>query len=575
MLKAVPQTANARSVRVNALCLALQVLAVPVSAARVHFDQSAKIIDRFDFVEVTIRVSHPPAGNPFLDAEVNGEFGREGGAPNVQVDGFCDSDDGSLFRIRFMPTQAGKYTYSVTYKRSGDEWDHLGSFTARAGKRNGIVRMDKEHPTHLIWEGTGEHFFYNSTTAYWLLGWQDEAVIRETIDRLARLKVTRIRTALSGRTTSGMRWKEPMVASDDDFQFRLEPWPAARPLDIQNPGYDVTRFNVEHFRKAERMLAHARKHDLNVSLIFALDVADKGVDPFGGKASTGNVDEQRYYRYCVARFAAFANVWWDLINEWNLCRTEAWVNKMGVLMKRWDPYDHLTSVHGTGTFPFGDQPWVDYIMFQSWDEHGAYDFMLRARQAQAASGRPLPIINEEYGYEDHYPYPWGEKRVWPARIAETRARLAWEITMAGGYQTTGERANIAKMGGWITGRGNKEMKMLDGYARLRSFFERFAWWKLEPHPELVTGESKALPVLENGKATAAYCLAEPGRRYVIYLRQGGTATVQLAPGRYVVRRFNPRTGKYQKMPAAFESSWSNLPLPDTDPWVFLIERKPS
>ena len=201
--------------------------------------------------------------------------------------------------------------------------------------------------------------------------------------------------------------------------------------------------------------------------------------------------------------------------------------------------------------------------------------MLRARQAQAASGRPLPIINEEYGYEDHYPYPWGEKRVWPARIAETRARLAWEITMAGGYQTTGERANIAKMGGWITGRGNKEMKMLDGYARLRSFFERFAWWKLEPHPELVTGESKALPVLENGKATAAYCLAEPGRRYVIYLRQGGTATVQLAPGRYVVRRFNPRTGKYQKMPAAFESSWSNLPLPDTDPWVFLIERKPS
>ena len=555
------------------LFVALQLLTVSVCGARVHFEQSAKTIDRFDFVEVTIRVPHPPTGNPFLDADITGEFGHEGGAPTVHVDGFCDSDDGSLFRIRFMPMRAGRHTYSVIYKRAGVEWEHIGSFIARAGKRKGIVRVDKEHPTHFVWEGTEKHFFYNSTTAYWLLGWQDDAVIRESIDRLARLKVSRIRAALSARTTSGMRWKEPMVVSDNDFQFRLEPWPAARPLDIQDPGYDVTRFNLEHFRKAERMLAYARNRDLNVSLIFALDVADKGVDPFGGKASANNPDEQRYYRYCVARFAAFANVWWDLINEWNLCRAEAWVNKMGLLIKRWDPYDHLTSVHGTSTFPFRDQPWVDYVMFQSWDEHGGYDFILKARQAQVASGRPMPIINEEYGYEDHYPHPWGEKRVWPARIAETRTRLAWEMTMAGGYQTTGERANIAKMGGWITGRGNKEMTMLDGYSRLRGFFEKFEWWKLEPHPELVIGQSKALPVVEGGKAVAALCLAEPGERYVIYLRQGGTATVQLAPARYAVRRFSPSTGKYETVPPATDTPWSTPLVPDTEPWVFLIQRR--
>ena len=70
------------------------------------------------------------------------------------------------------------------------------------------------------------------------------------------------------------------------------------------------------------------------------------------------------------------------------------------------------------------------------------------------------------------------------------------------------------------------------------------WWKLEPHPELVTGESKALPVAENTKPiAAALCLAQPGERYVIYLRQGGTATVQLAAGNYSVTRFNPRTGR--------------------------------
>jgi uncharacterized protein DUF4038/uncharacterized protein DUF5060 len=562
---------NLGAMRINSLLL-FQLTLLSLHGAGVRFEQSERTVDRFDFVEVTLTVTNPASGNPFIDAEVTGEFAREGSASR-QVEGFCDSENGSLFRIRFMPTEAGKHTYSVRYKRGGEEQRHAGSFVARAGRRKGMVRVDKEHPTHFLWSGTGEHFFYNSTTAYWLLGFTDEKVIRESIDRLVRLKVNRIRMALSGRTTGGMRWKEPMVVSDEAFQFRLEPWPAARPLDIHNPGYDATRFKLEHFRKAERMLAHARKRDLQVSLIFALDVADKGVDPFG-RANMGKADEQRYYRYCVARFGAFANVWWDLINEWNLCRDEAWVAKMGALVKQWDPYDHLTSVHGTSQFPFGNQAWVDYIMFQSWDEHGAYDFILKAHQAQSGSGKPLPIINEEYGYEDHYPFPWGEKRIWPARIAESRVRLAWEMIMAGGYQTTGERANIASMGGWITGRGNNEMRMLEGYTRLRAFFERFDWWKLEPHPELVSGESKALPVAEKGKGmAAALCLAQPGERYVIYLRQGGTAKLQLVDGRYTVQRFNPRTDQSQKIaPVIDVAAWSTPASPDTEPWVFLIER---
>jgi len=33
-----------------------------------------------------------------------------------------------------------------------------------------------------------------------------------------------------------MRWKEPEVKPTDKFQFRLEPWRAARATDIENPG---------------------------------------------------------------------------------------------------------------------------------------------------------------------------------------------------------------------------------------------------------------------------------------------------------------------------------------------------
>jgi hypothetical protein len=220
-------------------------------------------------------------------------------------------------------------------------------------------------------------------------------------------------------------------------------------MDIENPGYDVKRFNLEHFRKCERMLAHARKRGMVVSLIFHLDGRDKGVDPFG-KAGMGGPDEQRYYRYAVARFGAFDNVVWDLTNEWHLFRDEAWVENIGAFVKECDPYDHLASVHGKEVFPFRKSPWADYAMFQRWDEHGAHEFMWKNRREQAATGRPMPQVNEEYGYEDHYPFPWGEARKWPARVADNRRRIAWEIAMAGGYQTTGERANVPGYGGWIT-----------------------------------------------------------------------------------------------------------------------------
>jgi hypothetical protein len=117
--------------------------------------------------------------------------------------------------------------------------------------------------------------------------------------------------------------------------------------------------------------------------------------------------------------------------------------------------------------------------------------------------------------------------------------------------------------------------MLPAYARMREFFEALPWWRLEPHPELVTGESKALPVAENGKAlAAALCLAEPGVRYVVYLRQGGTATLQLAAGDYRVARFNPRTSQTVKLStAAGDTAWTSPPVPDTENWVFLVEKK--
>jgi hypothetical protein len=207
-------------------------------------------------------------------------------------------------------------------------------------------------------------------------------------------------------------------------------------------------------------------------------------------------------------------------------------------------------------------------MYQSWDEHGGYQFMLNNRREQAATGRPMPQVNEEYGYEDHYPFPWGEKRLWPARIGDSRRRLAWEMSLAGCYQTTGERANDGTGagpdtgGGWINGRGNEHMTMLLGYRHLMNFFTSMPWWTLEPRPDL-TGADTLL-------------LAEVGKRHVAYLPKAGRASFQLPRGNYGTRWFNPRTGAWHELPIVIQAAdgeWTSPQTPDAGDWALLLEAK--
>ena len=546
----------------NLVLLFLFCACTATSAPSVTFQQSATRVDRFDFIEVTLRISSPPAGNPFTGAEVTGEFAPEGGN-TLKVDGFCDSDDGSVFRIRFMPAKEGRHHYTVTYRRGGAEEKHSGSFIVRQGNRKGPVRVDREHPFHFVWEGTGEHFFWNSTTTYALIGWRDDKIIRESIDRLAILKVNRLRAAIiPPRVKGGAQWFEPTVTNDAHFTFCVNAWPAARPDSVDDPGFDTSRFNLAHWQKLERLLAHARKRDVIISVIFYVDGRLPGVDPFRHERMGGE-DEQRYYRYAAARFAAFANVMWDVANEYRLFRNDAWAEQMGSFLKECDPYDHLTSVHGHGTFNFRKSPWADFAMYQSWDEHGGYQFMLKNREEQVKLGRPIPQVNEEYGYEDHYPGQWGEGRKKPARSAENRRRLAWEMAMAGGYQTTGERANVVGYGGWINGRGNKEMTMLDGYANLQKFFERLEWWKLEPTPQAVVQGN-------------ALCLTGAWT-WVIYMPQGGQVIVNVPVAKFPLKvcSYNPRTGALKSAGTLqWESDrrggWRSPMLPDGEDGVFLI-----
>ena len=532
------------------------VLSVRVwSAPTVTLSKVAAEVSPYEYAEVAVQIQGTEAKNPFTEASLKGSFQLEGG-PSVAVEGFCDALDGSVQKIRFMPNKPGTYSYNLTYQEGSFAQTFSGKFLATDLHPRGLLRVDPVHPSHFVWEGTGEHYFWNGTTTYWLLGWEEEGVITASLDRLAALKVNRVRVAINGRTGSGARWHEPQVVTDEKFKLRLDPWIAANPANLEEPNFDTTRYAIPFWQKCERMLRHARKLDIIVDLIFYLDGEDKGVDPFG-KDRAGSDDEKHYYSYAVNRLAAFSNVVWDLSNEYQLFRDEAWVQIMGEHVRAADPYRHLISVHGHGQFPFRTAGWADYCLYQSWDDHGGYDFMLNNRREQEKTGLLKPQINEEYGYEDHYPQGWGDNLTAPARSADNRRRLAWSIIMAGGYQTTGERA--ASGGGWINGRGDEQMVMLQGYAKMVEFFQAFEWWKTQPAPDVV-------------KSGTGWCLAESNQLYVLYLPKGGALTLGLPDGKFTSELYDCQTGERKPLGEIPGGEWTSPVQPEDRDWALLIRR---
>jgi hypothetical protein len=530
---------------------ALFVGCAAIQRIEVSFSQSSTTIEAYDLVEITANVSWPHARNPFTDASLNGRFESSGGQ-QWDVEGFCDSDDGSTFRIRFMPPAPGDFKFSVEYRQGRASKTFSGTIHAVDGHRRGPIRLDPQFRWHFIWEGTGEHYFFNGTTAYWLMGWRDDSVIQASLERLHKLEINRVRVTIAGR--SNLFYGEPVMVGPNWTLF-ITPWPAKNPEDIYHPGFDYRRFDLPYWQKFDRALRFARDRNIIISLV--LDMNDGRVHPEAFSA-----DERRFIHYAIDRFGAFSNITWDLGDDLDGYRNRWWTHIMGGLIKQWDPYHHLATSHPLNIVHLDrTSDWFDFTSFQDWSRT-QHAFMLSQRREQEKLGRIIPQTNEEYGYEDHYPR-WAPPP--DADSAETLRRTAWDISMAGGYQTTGETARRGTNvwpdtgGGWMNGRGDDTMIMLQGYAHMVDFFTSFDWWRTEPHDELVNKGN--------------YCLAEPGKIYAAYLPRGGKLTIRLQAGPYTVKAFNPVTGEWLTLPPVEGRVWTSPAQPENHDWALLLRRQ--
>jgi len=531
--------------------LAILPIAAFAAPASVSYATSPTPVRAYDFVEITANIASPDAANPFEDASLTGSFQAEDGSGHWNVNGFCDSMDGTVFRIRFMPPRAGEYKYSVTYRQGAFQKSSTGTFRVVDGYLAGILRDDQKYPWSFIWEGTGKHFFFNGTTAFWLMGWKDDRTIDYSISRLHRLRINRIRVTLAGRTDKF--YGEPVMIGKN-WTVDLTPWPAKDTNDFRRPGFDYSRFNVAYWKKWDRMLRFARAENMNISIVF--DMNDSGSHP-----AAGSPDEYRFFKYAVDRFAAFSNITWDLGDDLDSYRSPKWTHDTGTLLvEKWDPYHHLATSHPARSMTHQDRAsnWFGFTSYQDWSRH-QHALMLESRKLQEQTGRIIPQTNEEYGYQDHYPL-WA---IPGSDSADVLRRTAWGIVMAGAYQTAGETAQRGTNiwpdtgGGWMNGRGDDTMTMFLGYGHMVDFMTSFDWWKTNPHDELVNNEN--------------YCLAEPGKIYAVYLPHGGNVTIHLQPGRYRAHWFSALTGQQIPLPNLTGPVWTSPDVPGLYDWALLLQ----
>ena len=523
----------------------------------VVFTVPGNSVEVYDIFELSATVSSPDAENPFTAATLDGDFSLVSPHEIFHISGFCDSVDGTIFRVRFMPSKPGTYTFTVVYAQGAFAKTFQGEFRAMPSRRHGPIRIDPQYPWHFIWEGTGEHYFFNGTTAFFLLGWKDDRIVQYSIERLHRLKLNRLRVTLAGR--SNVYYGEP-VMQGENFTMDLAAWPAKDTHDFLHPGFDYSRFNRDYWQRFESMLRFARDRDVVVSVV--LDMYDSGVHP-----AAGSEDERRFLRYAVARFAAFSNITWDLGDDLDHYRDDTWTHETGTFLVNLDPYHHLATSHPVSVVVDGKSvhqdrasAWFGFTSYQEWSS-SQHTVMLQSRKFQEEAGRIIPQTNEEYGYEDHYPL-WAIPN---QESADSLRRVAWEIAMAGGYQTAGESARRGTNiwpdtgGGWVNGRGDDSMTMFLGYGHLVDFMTGFEWWKTNPHDELI----------DRGN----YCLADPGQIYAVYLPNGGSFALQLQPGSYSVEWFNPLTGERIRAADASGSPWTSPAPPDSKEWAVLLLRR--
>ncbi len=499
-------------------------------------------------IVLTAQTSYADA---YREASVQATITGPGGIEK-EINGFWDGE--KRFVVRFTPTVEGTWKYT-THSADAGLNRKSGSITCTANRpgTHGFLRRDEQYRYHFKYDD-GTRYFMFGQTYYGLLSYaKSGGNWRTSIDSTLIQGMNKVRMHINGGLSE---------ASTPEFVS----------TGMSDSG---NALNLAHFRKADEVIGYMNDRGMIADLIV-----------FPRKILGTQQDEERYLRYIIARYAAYPNVIWCLINEWNYStRPKEFWNIMGRLTKKEDPWAvegktvRLLSVHQRTRidFEFFGQPWLSHAIIQygvrnkqqtdndsEWIKTGKTKYRNGDEWGNASIvynlGHNIPVVNDEYGYiGEHRDVSVGGKDT-VAMTREKHRQIMWGIYAAGGYAAAGDKYLYPDGGRpYMTGKWQNPEEYTD-IRNLVDFFtkKKFAYWQMKSHNAFV----------KSGNRT--YVLAQPGKQYIIYAATGGTFSIDLPEGTYEAGRFNPATGEDTPLKAVKGGKTTSFSLPDTQDWVVYL-----
>lgn len=342
---------------------------------------------QYETFELTFK--GPELEESWARADVRAEFVRDG--ETVSVPGFYAG--GGVYKVRFLPMEAGEYIWRVTGAVSGE-----GREICESAVKRGPVRARGRGFAYA--DGTPFHPF--GTTVYALIH-QPAELIDRTFDTLAAAPFNKVRLCVFPK----------------DYEFNKNE-PDYYAFERAGDGtWDVGRPCFAFWDSLEAALRRLDGLGIQADLILFHPYDRWG---FNGM---GHERDLVYLDYLTRRLAAFPNVWWSLANEYELTArsTEEWYD-IESFVSTHDPYGHPLSCHNIFNIWDAARPKTTHASIQSKD-------LLRLPVWQERfSGKP--VIIDECAYEGDIEPFWG------SITGQEMSRRFWRCVSQGAYCTHGE-----------------------------------------------------------------------------------------------------------------------------------------
>ena len=454
----------------------------------------AAAVPKYDTAEVVLHSSQVFDGisgtpNPFttvvLTLSVTAPDGR-----TFQVDGFFDGDGnggavGDVFKARIYVDQEGTWTWassSATAGLNGQSGQIVcsGLLDGEFGKGPLIIRGPRPR-----------YFAYADGTPVFLLGKMLDfdaptPRMRGTLIFLSEvISDIERRAHLDYQHTLDVNKMSIYLFNRNDFDGTepTNPWLGNCSLTC-----DKTRFDLSRWQMYDSWARQLRDEGIFAEFWFFADQS--------GVGAISATDRNRLIRYGMARLSGYVNTQFLVSSEWEEAFPAADLSAAAELLQSFNPWRRQASTHCLpGPFDFPDAPWADYMSIQSsilgtWQSNHAVSLANRALARK-------PSMSQEFaqGFES------GLSRI-----------KAWSVFTAA-QAGTGTGAYLL----WLA-----------------KFVREVPFYKMEPADSLILAAGTG----------GAYCMAERGYHYVVYLPLGGPVTLDLTgvTGTFEAQWFNTRTG---------------------------------